>query len=206
MHKNISILGGSGFIGSNLSASLSGSQMSFAIFDLHKSISFPDVSEIVDVRNISDVRNKLDGTVVVNLAAVHRDDISDPDEYYSTNVEGARVLCEVCDEKGINKIVFTSSVAVYGFAPPGTGEEGSIDPFNEYGRTKALAEDVYRRWRDKDPKNRSLIIVRPTVVFGEGNRGNVYNLFNQINSGAFAMIVMEKTQSLWLMSKTSAPF
>ena len=63
-----------------------------------------------------------------------------------------------------------------------------VDPFNEYGRTKALAEDVYRRWRDKDPKNRSLIIVRPTVVFGEGNRGNVYNLFNQINSGAFAMI------------------
>lgn len=205
MHKNISILGGSGFIGSNLSASLSGSQMSFAIFDLHKSISFPDVSEIVDVRNISDVRNKLDGTVVVNLAAVHRDDISDPDEYYSTNVEGARVLCEVCDEKGINKIVFTSSVAVYGFAPPGTGEEGSIDPFNEYGRTKALAEDVYRRWRDKDPKNRSLIIVRPTVVFGEGNRGNVYNLFNQINSGAFAMIGNGKnTKSMAYVENLSA--
>jgi nucleoside-diphosphate-sugar epimerase len=51
-----------------------------------------------------------------------------------------------------------------------------------------LAEDVYRQWREKDPENRSLIIVRPTVVFGEGNRGNVYNLLNQINSGAFAMI------------------
>jgi nucleoside-diphosphate-sugar epimerase len=103
-------------------------------------------------------------------------------------VEGAHVLCKVCEEKGINKIVFTSSVAVYGFAPSGTGEDGSIDPFNEYGRTKALAEDVYREWREKDPENRRLIIVRPTVVFGEGNRGNVYNLLNQINSGAFAMI------------------
>ena len=77
---------------------------------------------------------------------------------------------------------------VYGFAHPGTGEEGAINPFNEYGRTKALAEDVYREWRAKDPDSRSLIIVRPTVVFGEGNRGNVYNLLNQINSGAFAMI------------------
>ena len=109
-------------------------------------------------------------------------------EYYSTNVEGARILCDICEEKGIDKIVFTSSVAVYGFAPPRTGENGAIDPFNEYGRTKALAEDVYREWREKDPENRSLIIVRPTVVFGESNRGNVYNLLNQINSGAFAMI------------------
>ena len=49
-------------------------------------------------------------------------------------------------------------------------EEGAINPFNEYGRTKALAEDVYREWRAKDPDSRSLIIVRPTVVFGEGNR------------------------------------
>ena len=40
----------------------------------------------------------------------------------------------------------------------------------------------------KGSKNRSLIIVRPTVVFGEGNRGNVYNLLNQIHSGAFLMI------------------
>ena len=137
---------------------------------------------------MSDLASKLRGSIVVNLAAVHRDDVTDPEEYYSTNVEGARVLCKVCEEKGINKIVFTSSVAVYGFAPVGTGEDGDINPFNEYGRTKALAEELYKEWRAKDPENRSLIIVRPTVVFGEGNRGNVYNLMNQVNSGAFAMI------------------
>jgi GlcNAc-P-P-Und epimerase len=155
---------------------------------LNKSASFSDRSDILDVRSAVDLASKLTGDIVVNLAAVHRDDVTDPDEYYSTNVEGARVLCEVCEEKGINKIVFTSSVAVYGFAPAGTAENGAINPFNDYGRTKALAEDVYREWREKDPENRSLIIVRPTVVFGEGNRGNVYNLLNQINSGAFAMI------------------
>ena len=77
------------------------------------------------------------------------------------------------------------------------GENGTINPFNEYGRTKALAEDVYREWRAKDPENRSLIIIRPTVVFGEGNRGNVYNLLNQINSGAFAMIGNGKKQEVY---------
>lgn len=184
----ISIIGGSGFVGTGLSKLLAKQQIDFRIGDLNKSADFSYKSDILDVRSAADLETKLSGDIVVNLAAVHRDDITDQDEYYSTNVEGARVLCKVCEEKGINKIVFTSSVAVYGFAPSGTGEEGVISHFNEYGRTKALAEDVYREWRNKDPENRSLIIVRPTVVFGEGNRGNVYNLLNQINSGAFAMI------------------
>ena len=34
----------------------------------------------------------------------------------------------------------------------------------------------------------SLIIIRPTVIFGEGNRGNVFNLLNQIASGKFVMV------------------
>ena len=43
-----------------------------------------------------------------------------------------------------------------------------------------------RAWQAK--RNNSLIIVRPTVIFGEGNRGNVFNLLNQIASGRFLMI------------------
>ena len=184
----ISVIGGAGFVGTRLIRRLSRQQLNSTIYDLKVSHEFPEKAKITDIRQRSDLIEGLVGDVVVNLAAVHRDDITDPREYYSTNVKGARVLCEACEERGINRIVFTSSVAVYGFAPAGTGEKGAIDPFNEYGRSKALAEDVYREWREKDPENRSLIIVRPTVVFGEGNRGNVYNLLNQINSGAFAMI------------------
>lgn len=186
--QKISIIGGSGFVGTRLARSLSERQNDFCIVDLKKSLKFPNKTDIIDVRSVSDMSAKLQGDIVVNLAAVHRDDIADPIEYFSTNVEGARSLCKVCEEKGINKIVFTSSVAVYGFAPSGTGEDGVVDPFNEYGRTKAIAEDVYREWQKKDHEKRSLIIIRPTVVFGEGNRGNVYNLLNQINSRAFAMI------------------
>jgi len=202
----ISIIGGSGFVGTALSNSLAKQQVNFGIGDLNKSASYSDKSDILDVRSGVDLKSKFTGDIVVNLAAVHRDDIIDPEEYYSTNVEGARVLCKACEEKGINKIVFTSSVAVYGFAPSGTREDGAINPFNEYGRTKALAEDVYRVWREKDPENRSLIIVRPTVVFGEGNRGNVYNLLNQINSGAFAMIGSGKNKKSMAYVENLAAF
>ena len=55
----------------------------------------------------------------MNLAAVHRGDISDKSEYKRTNVDGMKNLITVCTEKGIDKIVFTSSVAVYGFVRQG---------------------------------------------------------------------------------------
>ena len=38
-----------------------------------------------------------------------------------------------------------------------------------------------------DSKKRTLVIVRPTVIFGEGNRGNVYNFLKQLALGRFIM-------------------
>jgi nucleoside-diphosphate-sugar epimerase len=70
----------------------------------------------------------------------------------------------------------------------GTDESGKIAPFNDYGRTKWEAEQVYNEWQAEDPQNRTLVIVRPTVVFGESNRGNVFNLLKQIASGKFVMV------------------
>ena len=101
---------------------------------------------------------------------------------------GSKHVCELAETNGIKKIIFTSSVAVYGFTEPGTDESGKINPFNDYGRTKYEAELIYKAWQAKDPQNRTLVIVRPTVVFGEQNRGNVYNLLKQIASGKFIMI------------------
>ncbi len=128
------------------------------------------------------------GPAIVNLAAEHRDDVRPRRLYDEVNVEGARNVCRLARELGLERLVFTSTVAVYGFAPPGTDETGEIAYFNDYGRTKWAAEEVYRAWQAEDPARRSLTIVRPTVVFGERNRGNVYNLLNQIASGRFVMI------------------
>ena len=186
MTNKITVIGGSGFVGTNLCKQLSLKQQDFEIIDIKMSNQFPDKCKIGDVRDIDALRQTITGNVIVNLAAVHRDDVRDKSEYQRTNVKGAENIASVCEEKGIEKIVFTSTVAVYGFAKPGTGEDGEINPFNEYGRTKFEAEEKLRNWQSKGQN--SLLIVRPTVIFGEGNRGNVFNLLNQIASGKFVMV------------------
>lgn len=184
----ITIIGGSGFIGSRLCNILFKNKVDFQIVDKHPSMSFSNHTVVADVRSYERLLAAIQGDLIINLAAEHRDDVSPKSLYDDVNVEGARNVCKVAEEKGINKIVFTSSVAVYGFAPIGTDESGDINYFNDYGRTKYEAELVYKNWHAKDPDNRSLVIIRPTVVFGEKNRGNVFNLLNQIASGKFIMI------------------
>lgn len=186
----INVVGGSGFIGTRLCRRLNQNvSVDFSIIDKATSTSFPDKVKIADVRSVDSLREVIaESSVIINLAAEHRDDVRPLSLYDEVNVEGAKNLCTVAREKNVKTIIFTSSVAVYGFAPIGTDESGTINPFNEYGRTKAEAEEVFRSWQAELPNERTLVIVRPTVVFGEQNRGNVYNLLRQIASGRFVMI------------------
>jgi nucleoside-diphosphate-sugar epimerase len=185
----INIVGGSGFIGSRLCGRLANQDIPFLILDKVISAAFTKEASLGDVRDLQTLEQNLaDGSVLINLAAEHRDDIFPLSLYDDVNIQGAKNICLVANQKKIQKIIFTSSVAVYGFAPLGTNESGLINPFNDYGRTKWEAEQVYKAWQAEDPENRTLVIVRPTVVFGERNRGNVFNLLKQIASGKFVMV------------------
>jgi nucleoside-diphosphate-sugar epimerase len=182
-------ISGSGFIGTRFCKRLQFQSSAFSIQDKAPSLTFPDQAVLADVRNLESLRAAIpENSVLINLAAEHRDDVRPLSLYDDVNVGGAENICTVAREKGVQKIIFTSTVAVYGFAAPNTDETGRINYFNDYGRTKWLAEGVFRKWQEEDPANRSLVIIRPTVVFGEQNRGNVYNLLRQISSGRFVMI------------------
>ncbi len=187
---NIAVIGGSGFIGTRLVKRLLDSNHNVTIIDKARSKEHPNLWKKADVRDLESLRRTIDPShhVIYNLAAEHRDDVRPKKLYDEVNVDGAKNLCAIATEKGIPSIVFTSSVAVYGFAAPDTDETGTISYFNDYGRTKWLAEEVYRNWHNEDRSSRNLCVVRPTVVFGEGNRGNVYNLMNQIVKNRFIMV------------------
>jgi nucleoside-diphosphate-sugar epimerase len=188
--KKISIIGGSGFIGTRLVKRITTTkEYSVCIVDKVLSRTFPDLTTFADVRSLDSLYQAVEfESIIVNLAAEHRDDVTPRSLYDEVNVEGAKNICKIANDKNINTIVFTSSVAVFGFAPIGTDESGEISPFNDYGRTKYEAELIYKAWQSDSPNTRTLVIIRPTVVFGEQNRGNVYNLLRQISSGNFVMV------------------
>ena len=70
-----------------------------------------------------------------------------PLEYYDTNVLGTLRLLEAMDIAGCKRIVFSSSATVYGepqYLP--YDEEHPLKPFNVYGRTKLMAEQIISDW------------------------------------------------------------
>ena len=187
MNKNeVAIVGGAGFIGSRLTARFKKANILSNKYDIDQSSQL-DKSIFLDVEDIESLDRLAGVRTIINLAAVHRDDVLPLSRYDDVNVQGAKNICDAARKHGIHQIIFTSSVAIYGFAPANTDEYGECNYFNDYGRTKYLAEQVYKSWQLEDPESRTLVIVRPTVVFGEGNRGNVYNLLRQIASHRFLM-------------------
>ena len=181
------LIGGSGFIGTNLAQLLS--KDSFQILDKQPSSAFPDQVHLSDVRIPSSFAEQLAGTeVVVLLAAEHRDDVSPISLYDEVNVNGARNVVEALRKHGVQRLIFTSTVAVYGLNRNRPHETDAVNPFGHYGQSKWQAEEVLRAWWQEAPDERELVIVRPCVVFGKSNRGNVYNLLQQIASGRFLMI------------------
>lgn len=214
----ITIIGGSGFVGTRLTKRLLEAGYTVRIADKRRSVFYPELWVRCDIRNAADEKNSFPESltdsicapgkaaeaaeamemhslvevvsgsdVVINLAAEHRDDVTPRSLYDEVNVAGSQHVCEACQKAGVVCQIFTSSVAVYGFAPKGTDETGKIGYFNDYGRTKYLAEGKYREWQQSNAQH-SMVIIRPTVIFGEQNRGNVYNLFRQIAGGKFPMV------------------
>lgn len=183
----IAVIGGSGFVGTRLIALLKDSHILTNI-DKQQSVFFPEITRIVNVLDKDGLVSALkDQDAVVLLAAEHRDDVTPVSLYYDVNVEGMRNTLEAMEYNGIKRLVFTSSVAVYGLNKDNPDELHPADPFNHYGKSKWQAEQVLREWM-KGHADWQVNVLRPTVIFGERNRGNVYNLLSQIARGRFLMV------------------
>ncbi|WP_034284892.1 NAD-dependent epimerase/dehydratase family protein [Schaalia suimastitidis] len=184
---NVLIAGGSGFVGSRLIPELRQRGHNVRCYDLVVNPNFADITIQGDVRDVDAYTEAAQGCdTIINLAAQHRDDVKPIELYHSVNVDGATHTVEVARRCGITRIIFTSTVAVYGLDSGTSVETDQPRPFNEYGRTKLAAEEVFRSWQKET--NGTLTIVRPCVIFGENNRGNVYTLMKQIASGKFLIV------------------
>jgi dihydroflavonol-4-reductase len=109
---------------------------------------------------------------VFHVAADYRLWTRHPDEIYETNVEGTRHLLEVAAENGVERIVYTSTVATmavsgHGRALPNEDTPASLDQMiGHYKRSKFLAElEARKAARLGAP----VVIVNPTAPVGPGD-------------------------------------
>lgn len=80
-----------------------------------------------------------------------------------------------------NKFIFLSSIHVLTEIPNRVITEDYLpEPFTPYGRSKFEAECYIR---DHTPEDKSVYIYRPTMIHGEGNRGNMKSLYNYLMQG-----------------------
>lgn len=178
----IAITGGEGFIGQRLIPVLEVAGHECVIIDK------AHIIRPVDVRDVSRLTASLAGIdAIYHLAAEHADNVTPVSLYHDVNVVGMQNLLAAADANNIKRIIFTSSFAVYGLNTGCPNEDAPARPFNEYGKTKWEAEEVLQGWAAEHP-DAKITIVRPVVVFGEKNRGNVYNLIDQMVRGRFMMI------------------
>ena len=147
--QTILVTGGAGFIGSHVNLLLNEAGFKTLVFD---NLSRGDTRSIKggtfiegDLDEVGEVfkTHKIDA--VIHFAALTDvgESVANPLLYYKNNVTGTIRLLEAMQKAGTDKIIFSSSAAVYGIptAIP-IIESAPIAPINPYGKTKAMIESV----------------------------------------------------------------
>ncbi len=198
INQKIAVLfGGSGFIGSYLAVDLLDKNIVDKIVIADISVNtehWPQQLKAymtnghVEVLTV-DVREPITSStlpahaeLIVNLAAVHREPGHDAHEYFETNIPGAENICNWARQINCNYIIFTSSIAVYGASEniSQQKDESTLPmPNTPYGISKLVAEKIHQAWQTENP-TRKLLIVRPGVIFGAGEKGNVTRMVRGI--------------------------
>lgn len=149
----ILVTGGAGFVGSHVTENLVSRGASVTTVDNlsageQKHIPEEAAFHNVDIRDrdaLTEVVHEVDPEVVIHLAAIHFIPYCNehPEEAFDVNVMGTRNLLDATEGlENLERIVYTSTAAVY---PPDAephSEDDSIGPMDIYGRTKLVGEDL----------------------------------------------------------------
>jgi nucleoside-diphosphate-sugar epimerase len=204
---NAVLFGGTGFIGRHLAAHLLSSGISDRVVLADLAPLDPAAApsallaagERAPFRRV-DVRRPIDGALapqpadlVVNLAAVHREPGHAAHEYFETNLRGAEHVCLWAEAAGCRTVVFTSSISPYGPSETEKSEASPPAPATPYGESKLGAERIHRDWQARAAHERRLVIVRPGVVYGPGEQGNVTRMVRAVLHGWFVYMGNRRT-------------
>jgi nucleoside-diphosphate-sugar epimerase len=163
--------------------------------------SFPNIIIVQgDVRNSIDWEPDESIDLIANFAAVHREPGHESNEYYECNLLGAENVCDWAERIDCKTIIFSSSIAPYGPSKEVRDELSLPAPTTAYGGSKLAAEKIHQIWQAKE-EIRQLVIVRPGVVFGPGEGGNVSRLIKAVRKRYFFYMGNRETRKAGIYVK-----
>jgi nucleoside-diphosphate-sugar epimerase len=195
---NILITGSNGFVGSVLMWKLQEYGHKVIGVDISEHCdneTHPD-TVIGDIRRLADLEkaaiafhSKYSDRVefVIHCAAAKHDFGITESDYYSHNQLGTKILIDFMQINKIDKLIYFSTVSVFGHPDKRTDEEGIFAPDHPYGASKLAGELLCTDWQKQDSK-RELIVLRPTVIYGLNNYANMYKMIDMMHRRPYVMI------------------
>ena len=165
------LTGSTGFLGKNLIGHLSDSTF------LLRFLGRDELNDTFNIQFASD-------SSIVHLAGKAHDikNISLPDGYYDTNFNLTKRLYDDFLKSKAKKFIFISSVKASADSVEGTLTESDVpDPQTHYGKSKRMAEEYIQS--QPLPEGKSFYILRPCMIHGPGNKGNLNLLYKLISKG-----------------------
>jgi nucleoside-diphosphate-sugar epimerase len=165
------ITGSTGFVGKNLIPYLQDSSINYVPLtrDELRSAAFSKVGQ---------------SDSIVHLAGKAHDlkSVSQPNEYYAINFDLTKDLYDAFLKSNAKKFIFVSSVKASADRIEGALVESDVpDPQTHYGKSKLLAEEYILN--QPLPDGKSFFILRPCMIHGPGNKGNLNLIYKLISKG-----------------------
>jgi nucleoside-diphosphate-sugar epimerase len=162
------ITGKSGFVAQNLSSYFS---------------AIPFSTDFISLRN-SEWKNNLSGDAIIHLAGKAHDlkNVSNASEYFEVNTYLTQKLFDFFLESEIKDFIYFSSVkAIADQVSETLYEDVLANPKTPYGQSKLKAEEYILS--KQIPEGKRIFIIRPCMIHGPGNKGNLNLLFNVVRKG-----------------------
>ena len=150
---NILVTGGAGYIGSHVVEELKKSGFTPIVYDnlsTGHAAAVPEDVQLVegDIHDVAFARHimeqfSIDAVMHFAASSLVGESMENPAKYYFNNVEGTLHLLEAMRGAGVDRMVFSSTAAVYG-EPEQVPicEDSKLSPTNVYGRSKLMIENM----------------------------------------------------------------
>lgn len=193
MLKNVLVTGANGFIGQQLIRKLISNGVKINAF-IRNSKRLQEFNITIfegEILNTTAMKKALKGTDAVFHLIAKTHDFSDSEnntkEYFKINVEGTRNLLNACIGSDVKHFVYFSSIKAIAEESKDILNEDIIpNPTTPYGQTKLIAEKLVAEYGSEYSFKTTSI--RLPLVYGPGNKGNIYKMIEAIERGRFIMI------------------